>query len=332
MGNAPHSSCPAPHGAGCTLSAASPGIAFHSPPATLHALESESHEPRKCLNCGTPLPGEFCPKCGQRDYDFDRSFREIAHELAESFWSWDSKLLRGVIDLLFRPGFLTTEFLAGRRASQVPPLRFYLFVSILFFLTMSFEPAGELFDVDDSGREAPTVSFGINPEATGRIKAIANAANQREPDPTGEKIANFLRDRYERRHEAARMIGENLPKLVFACLPVFALITRVVFRRARLGYLSHLVMALHLHSFYFLFSLVSAGWVLLLGLVSGWLSGLGSFAAFLYTLAYVFMAVRRVFGGSRAGTFWRSVLAAWLYLMTLGIGFLVLIALVFLMA
>src|SRR5690606_29763013 len=135
----------------------------------------------------------------------------------------------------------------------------------------------------------------------------------------------FFRERYDRRHEAARLIGEHLPKLIFACLPVFALITRVVFRRAKLGYLSHLVMALHLHSFYFLFSLVSSGWVLLIGLVSPRLGGLGSFAAFIYTIVYAFMAARRVFGGSRKGTFWRSVLAALLYLMALGIGFLLLI-------
>lgn len=301
---------------------------------TLRGVEATPRESPICKNCGAPLSGEFCPKCGQRDYDFNRSFREIAGELAESFWNFDSKLFRGVVDLLFRPGFLTTEFLAGRRASQVPPLRFYLFVSILFFLTSSFESPGELFNLDDQPREASFESFGFDPATTARINTARAAipSGTREPDPTEQRIVEFLRDRYERRHEAARLIGENLPKLVFACLPVFALITRVVFRRARLGYLSHLVMALHLHSFYFLFSLVSSGWAMLLGFVSGWLGGLVSFGSVVWMIVYAFMSVRKVFGGSRAGTFWRSVLAAWLYLMTLGIGFLVLIALAFLMA
>jgi len=303
-------------------------------PRTLRRVEAESAEPRKCLNCGTPLADEFCPKCGQRDYDFDRSFREVAHELAESFWSFDSKLFRGVVDLLFRPGFLTTEFLAGRRASQVPPLRFYLFVSILYFLTSSFDPQGEIFSLDDSPREVSFENLGFDPATTARIDSTRAAipSGTRELDPTEKRLVEFFRDRYERRHEAARMISEHLPTLVFACLPVFALITRVVFRRARLGYLSHLVMALHLHSFYFLFSLVSSGWAMLLGMVSGWLGGLFTFSAVVWIIVYAFMAVRRVFGSSRAGTFWRSVLAAWLYLMTLGIGFLVLTAVVFLIA
>ncbi|HUG10551.1 MAG TPA: hypothetical protein VMM36_06035, partial [Opitutaceae bacterium] len=88
----------------------------------------------------------------------------------------------------------------------------------------------------------------------------------------------------------------------------------------------------HLHSFYFLFSLVSSGWAMLLGFVSPWLGGLVSFSAVVYTIVYAFVAARRVFGGSRAGTFWRSVLAGMLYLAALGIGFLTLTAIVFLIA
>ena len=101
-------------------------------------MEGEVHESPTCKNCGTPLTGEYCSKCGQRDFDFNRSFGELGAELAESFFNWDTKIIHGVYELLFRPGFLTTEYLAGRRASQVPPLRFYLFVSILYFLVGSF--------------------------------------------------------------------------------------------------------------------------------------------------------------------------------------------------
>jgi hypothetical protein len=227
-----------------------------------------------------------------------------------------------VVELLFRPGFLTTEFLAGRRARQVPPLRFYLFVSILFFLTSSFGPSGDIFDIDDTPREASFEGFGFNPETTVRINpaSVVNPEDNRELDPLERKARDFLLDKYNRREEIVQMIAENLPKLIFACLPVFALITRIVFRRAKIGYLSHLVMALHLHSFFFLFSLVSSGWEFLLGLVSPLLGGIAAFASVVYMFVYAFLAARRVFGASRAGTFWRSVLAAGLYLMALGIG------------
>jgi hypothetical protein len=297
-------------------------------------VDADPAEPRKCLNCSTALPGEYCPNCGQRDYDFNRSFREIAGELAESFWNFDSKLFRGVVDLLCKPGFLTAEYLAGRRASQVPPLRFYLFVSILFFLTSATVPADNLITLDPGDQAAALDGVPLDPFTRERILTTVDAARKRtnELSATERRAMEFLTDKYERRHEIAKTIAENLPKLVFACLPVFALITRVVFRRARLGFLAHLVMALHLHSFYFLFRLVASGWAMLAELVSPWMGGILSFSAVVYTIVYAFMAARRVFGASRAGTFWRLVFAGLLYLAALGIGFLILTAIVFLLA
>ena len=39
--------------------------------------------------------------------------------------------------LAFKPDFLTHEFLAGRRARYLPPVRLYLVLSVLFFLCAS---------------------------------------------------------------------------------------------------------------------------------------------------------------------------------------------------
>lgn len=297
-------------------------------------MEAEALESPSCKNCGTPLTGEYCPKCGQRDYDFNRSFREIAAELAESFWNWDTKLFRGVYDLLFRPGQLTAEYLAGKRASQVPPLRFYLFVSILFFLTASFDPRDELIDVNPANADAALDGVVVDPFTRKKIQDSVDAAKQRSNEftPTERRAMEFLNDKFERRREIVRMIGEHIPKLIFACLPFFALITRVVFRRAKFGFLSHLVLALHLHSFYFLFSVVSDGWVMLADFIWGFLAGLGGFASVIYPFVYVYKAARRVFGGTPSGTFWRCVLAAVLYLVTLGLGFVIFLIIVFLMA
>lgn len=47
--------------------------------------------------------------------------------------------------LLFKPGFLTEEYMKGRRASYLNPIRMYLFISALFFLLLAsvFEPRAE---------------------------------------------------------------------------------------------------------------------------------------------------------------------------------------------
>ena len=132
--------------------------------------------------------------------------------------------------------------------------------------------------------------------------------------------------------EIQKTIRDHYPTLIFTLLPVFALITRTVFRKAGLGYLSHLVMALHLHSFFFLFSVVAGGWAQLVGLVFSPLAGIFGFATGIYFLIYAFLATRRVFGRSEWGTLWRAAVTAVLYSVTLGVGSVVLVVIAFLLA
>jgi hypothetical protein len=87
----------------------------------------------RCQNCGAELLGHFCHRCGQQDFDFHRSFGHVFLEALESLFHFDSKFFRNIVTLLLRPGQLSAEFNAGKRASQVPPFRLYVFVSFLFF-------------------------------------------------------------------------------------------------------------------------------------------------------------------------------------------------------
>ena len=98
-----------------------------------HRYDDPAH-PRVCLNCGAKLSGPYCSQCAQQDIEYHRSFYHLAHEVVENLFHFDGKFFASVAWLLARPGKLTVEFNAGRRQSQVPPLRFYLFVSVLFFL------------------------------------------------------------------------------------------------------------------------------------------------------------------------------------------------------
>ena len=87
-----------------------------------------------CENCGAPLTGEFCAKCGQHAIDYRRSIFRVLLDAADSFLNWDTKFLHTVNQLLIRPWHLTNDFNAGRRARYVHPLRLYLIASIVFFL------------------------------------------------------------------------------------------------------------------------------------------------------------------------------------------------------
>ncbi|MFS8544177.1 MAG: DUF3667 domain-containing protein, partial [Limnochordales bacterium] len=82
--------------------------------------------PASCLDCGAPLTGRLCANCGQPAGDAQLSLRKLLGELADEYLNVDSRFFRSIVPLLVRPGFLTREYLQGRRTRYVRPLRLYL--------------------------------------------------------------------------------------------------------------------------------------------------------------------------------------------------------------
>lgn len=90
-----------------------------------------------CQNCETPTPGKFCPECGQDSRDHRVSMRLLLFGIWNDLFTFDSRFFRSFIPLLFVPGKLTVEYIVGKRVRYIPPVRLYLFVSILFFFLIS---------------------------------------------------------------------------------------------------------------------------------------------------------------------------------------------------
>src|ERR1700674_416339 len=105
--------------------------------------KKESPPLTHCENCGAELHGHYCSKCGQAAVDYHRSFRHVIVDVLDSFLNWDSKFVRSIGLLLWRPGWLTNQFLEGRRVRFVHPLRLYLLISIVFFLCARLIPVSE---------------------------------------------------------------------------------------------------------------------------------------------------------------------------------------------
>ena len=91
-----------------------------------------------CLNCGTGLKGPFCYYCGQPDRNFMRFFPVLLRDLMEDLLDLDSRFMRTIKPLLFKPGRLTRDYMEGRRFRYAPPMRLYIFSSIVFFLLAAF--------------------------------------------------------------------------------------------------------------------------------------------------------------------------------------------------
>jgi len=106
-----------------------------------------------CENCHLPLNGPFCGHCGQQAESTLKYFWVVILHLLDDIFSFDSRAARTLLPLVTRPAFLTNEYFAGRRVHYVPPLRLYLFISIIFFITLKFFVASEnnnILNVNDN--------------------------------------------------------------------------------------------------------------------------------------------------------------------------------------
>ena len=222
----------------------------------------------RCPNCNTPLHGQFCPSCGQNQKPPDRLFLHLLSEAFEDVFRVDSRAAKTLFNLMLKPGFLTVQYFAGRRARYVQPLRLYLITSLLFFFFLSFQTllnsdAAIDVNIDDAAAgdakewqtdiKASLVRFNISFLTAEQNEALAKTvATQADKaillyteNPT-EFAAQFL-DR----------ILELAPQIMFLALPLFAVAMKIFYLWSGRFYTEHLVLAVHNHCFLFIALLLS---------------------------------------------------------------------------
>ena len=148
----------------------------------------------RCLNCGTPLEGPFCHYCGQPDKNFMRFFPVLMREFLEDFLELDSRFTRTMKPLLFLPGKLTRDYLDGRRFRYTPPLRLYIFSSMLFFIMAAMLAGGAIeihsSDLSDTGIGAALSTESADPE---KLEKVREALDQLDPE-LAEKVDLAIRE------------------------------------------------------------------------------------------------------------------------------------------
>ncbi|MDX1538698.1 DUF3667 domain-containing protein [Arsukibacterium sp.] len=222
-----------------------------------------------CDNCHSALHGDFCHRCGQEKKSYIRNISGVVTEFFGEFSNWDTRVWQTLIPLWFRPGFLSRRYVAGHRVPYVPPLRLYLFTSIIAFLIFArLVP------------DTPPVTRGPdNVVVLGTDTAIPDSKNltdlaadlnndvaQSQPQTTPEASkpgvrVSFLSDEAEQEFNAKLdtiLANPKLaiskffslaPQMMFLLLPIFALLLKLLYLRSSRYYMEHLIVALHSHTF-----------------------------------------------------------------------------------
>ena len=173
-----------------------------------------------CQNCGAPLLGPHCYRCGQPVTGLVRHFTSIIGDFFDTVLNIDARVFRTLWPLFSRPGYLSCEYFAGRRVRYVSPVRLFVFLSIVtfFIARLTLSVAGDAINFnDDSIANATTVT---QVEAV-RDKALAKLSRDRVESRDVPGVAAGLasaqqavRDKAQRRIDelrAAAARGEPPP-------------------------------------------------------------------------------------------------------------------------
>lgn len=87
-----------------------------------------------CLNCHSTVQGRYCHVCGQENIEPKETAWNMLTHFFKDLMHFDGKFFSSLKLLVTRPGFLSREYMAGRRNSYLNPVKMYVFTSAFFFL------------------------------------------------------------------------------------------------------------------------------------------------------------------------------------------------------
>ena len=168
-------------------------------------------------------------------------------------------------------------------------------------------PAPSVTSPSPSGDFRPLVQFD-KPPSDKFEKWLEQRAKEKMGEH-GSKMALFI-----------TTLFSNLPYMMLCCIPLFALVLKVLYVRKRVFYIDHLVYALHIHSFAYLaimlIVLITIGLNRSIpGVFAGWI-----IAALWITFAtQIFLSIRRVYRQGWFFTVFKFFLGGFAYLIVLSV-------------
>ncbi|MBV9924833.1 MAG: DUF3667 domain-containing protein [Acidobacteria bacterium] len=244
-----------------------------------------------CPECGEPIPERFCTRCGEKRVEArDYTLRHFLAEALNVFASLESPVPRSFFALLFRPGLLTSEYLAGRRKRYLKPLQLFVFCNVIFFFAQTF-----------TGFNTLTTPLRVHLTGTPYMQTARRMVSE---EIESRKISF---DDYATRFDTT--IQNQAKTLVILMVPLFAFALLALYWRRHV-FVEHLVFATH---FYAAFLLL----LLALHFVVGptfrfarrygvtWNPNYDALVTFILLAVYggyLYVAQRRVYGEGRAPT------------------------------
>ena len=272
---------------------------------------------KTCLNCNYVVENKFCPNCGQENTETRKSFHYLFTHFVEDLTHYDGSFWKTIKALLFIPGKLTKEYLAGKRKLYVPPVKLYIFISFVTFLIPNMLPDYSFREEIHSEKEVETNEIEkkeINDVVVFNGPSIANMTQLDSIQnhlPDAEKFSWLQYQAYkftiankgkisksESREQIKENAVHNIPKVLFLYMPLFAFFLWLFHDKKKWYYYDSGVFTLHYFGFLLLIFTISVvlEWLFALVYNGDEISGLIGIGTIIYSFFYFFRAHSTFFG------------------------------------
>ncbi|MCA0133851.1 DUF3667 domain-containing protein [Winogradskyella alexanderae] len=207
-----------------------------------------------CKNCHTELNehDDYCRNCGARVIRNRLTFRNLFEHLSETFFNYDNKLLRTVIDLFKKPEDVIVGYINGVRKKYVNPISL----------------------------------FGLALTITGIYMIIINKFFPEMIDFSNLAVEG--QEEFQRRN--TQFVQEYQSIIVMLYVPIYALMAKLVFfDKKRFNYTELLVVFMYIQA---QISIVSAVLTIIIGIIGYSSSIVGMFMLLLMILYSAFALKR----------------------------------------
>ena len=293
-----------------------------------------SHD--KCLNCGEELKGRYCYKCGQDSQEHLDSIWHLIRHFFDDITHYDGKLWKTVKPMLIKPGFLTQEYMRGRRASYLHPVRMFIFLNFIFLFVLLSMPSDKgkmkgyaiqpLSSLDSLKRTAAISDSAQQEVKIGHVAAIRFSDSIQTSEmydsvqaslPPAKRDGRITKMMNEKAYDLLQSIKKdpdyvqeklneeffhNLEKLTFFFLVMCTLCLALLYRRQHVLMIDHALFSIHLSCTFLCLSIL----MLLISFIPHGV--FINFLIFLYGNYYFYRALRNVYGQPRGKTIWKFII------------------------
>ncbi|CAM1367645.1 DUF3667 domain-containing protein [Tenacibaculum xiamenense] len=168
-----------------------------------------------CLNCGYPFSGheKFCPECGQDNKGSKITFANFMTEMFRGFFSWDAKFWRTLFPLLVSPGKVSADYISGKRNRYSNPFRFYLTISVLFFLLLSinetYKKFNELNSAETNDKQTFNINLNPNINKDSLTQAIVRDIENQKYIPVSKQTTKEIKDTLKQADSITRNVSNS---------------------------------------------------------------------------------------------------------------------------